>query len=334
MNKKKLIILLIIVFSFLMSHLLAIASEEDETEIFRIVNEIVGGFANADGNRIAKVMTTKNDIIFVSPDFGKKEGGMVIFLLRWLLPFIDKGQITLMNVVCIIRGEEASVSGNYHWVTGEDMRGNVFVVRLRKEKREWKAWALDFDGGKEIQPFAPGIQKVIQITLTAYAKEDIPLLGEVISDDISFSSLEGAFSQGKEDTFAVLREEFARNDDIQLTFNSENLVVYLSDKENLANVSVPFVYQCANEPQKKAFVHLTLREVGDWRVSRLDFESISCPPAHPWDVNGDNEVNIYDLVLVGRHFGQTTYEGDVNRDGQVDISDLVLVGSHFGESYE
>jgi len=54
----------------------------------------------------------------------------------------------------------------------------------------------------------------------------------------------------------------------------------------------------------------------------------------PWDVNGDGEVDIVDLVTVGLHFGESgeNVTGDVNNDGTVDIIDLVLVGIHFGES--
>ncbi len=59
----------------------------------------------------------------------------------------------------------------------------------------------------------------------------------------------------------------------------------------------------------------------------------------PWDVNGDGQVNINDLLLVGKDLGKTIEEPispnpDVNGDGTVDISDLVLVGKHFGENTE
>jgi len=56
---------------------------------------------------------------------------------------------------------------------------------------------------------------------------------------------------------------------------------------------------------------------------------------HPWDVNGDKQVGIADLILVGIHIGEKiesakTPNPDVNLDGIVDITDLVLVGTHFG----
>ena len=57
--------------------------------------------------------------------------------------------------------------------------------------------------------------------------------------------------------------------------------------------------------------------------------------AAPWDVNGDNTVNIIDLVTVARLFGQTVGAGeaaDANGDGVVNIIDLVTVSSHFGET--
>ena len=56
----------------------------------------------------------------------------------------------------------------------------------------------------------------------------------------------------------------------------------------------------------------------------------------PWDVNGDNVVDLFDLVAVGREFGKTPPDdlaADINGDGTVNLFDLVLVGSHFGETF-
>nr|MBC8456364.1 hypothetical protein [Deltaproteobacteria bacterium] len=52
------------------------------------------------------------------------------------------------------------------------------------------------------------------------------------------------------------------------------------------------------------------------------------------DVNQDWVVDISDLVIIGKHFGEappTVPEADINKDGKVDISDLVLAAQLFGE---
>ncbi len=50
------------------------------------------------------------------------------------------------------------------------------------------------------------------------------------------------------------------------------------------------------------------------------------------DVNGDGNVNIFDLVLIVQNFNQTNPQADVNGDGDVNIFDLILVAQHLGES--
>lgn len=54
----------------------------------------------------------------------------------------------------------------------------------------------------------------------------------------------------------------------------------------------------------------------------------------PWYLNGDMEVDISDLAIVGSHLGEATPECDVNGDGKVDLADLLIVGNHFGEKYK
>ena len=68
---------------------------------------------------------------------------------------------------------------------------------------------------------------------------------------------------------------------------------------------------------------------------RFGVYQLAAPVRRPWDVNRDGVVDIFDLVLVGSHFGQTGpgIPGDINRDEVVNIIDLVLVGSHFGEVF-
>ena len=69
-------------------------------------------------------------------------------------------------------------------------------------------------------------------------------------------------------------------------------------------------------------------------ATRTTTTTIEMPPPPAWDVNGDGQVSILDLVLVAGQFNQSgeSLKGDVNGDGQVNILDLVLVASHFGET--
>ena len=52
------------------------------------------------------------------------------------------------------------------------------------------------------------------------------------------------------------------------------------------------------------------------------------------DVNGDNMVNIFDLVIAAGNFGKVGADimGDVNADGNVNIFDLVMVAGNFGKT--
>lgn len=65
------------------------------------------------------------------------------------------------------------------------------------------------------------------------------------------------------------------------------------------------------------------------------FELVKYKLFWPWDINRDQKVDVFDLVMVGKHFGESVigepHNPDVNGDGIVNIFDLVLVGKHFGE---
>lgn len=56
----------------------------------------------------------------------------------------------------------------------------------------------------------------------------------------------------------------------------------------------------------------------------------------PGDANRDGQVDVLDLVTVGRHFSQEgdKLPGDVNADGQVNILDLVMVAKYYGKIEE
>ena len=51
-----------------------------------------------------------------------------------------------------------------------------------------------------------------------------------------------------------------------------------------------------------------------------------------WDVNGDGEVNVTDLLIVAQKIGGYDETADLNGDGWVTVEDFVIVASHLGES--
>ena len=57
-----------------------------------------------------------------------------------------------------------------------------------------------------------------------------------------------------------------------------------------------------------------------------------------WDINGDNVVDLVDLLILSINFGRKTSQlenpnADINSDGIVDMRDLVILGTHYGENW-
>ncbi len=78
---------------------------------------------------------------------------------------------------------------------------------------------------------------------------------------------------------------------------------------------------------------LLTNSAGEAFVPTVENAEITETPQLKGDVNGDDLVNIQDLVLVAGKLGQTgTNRADVNGDGQVNIQDLVLVAGALGTS--
>ena len=84
---------------------------------------------------------------------------------------------------------------------------------------------------------------------------------------------------------------------------------------------------------------LTLSDVilsdnaGDGSRPQVEHGEVVEPKQVKGDINGDGVVNIQDLVLVARRFGQTGQnDADMNGDGVVNIQDLVLVAGAFGNA--
>jgi hypothetical protein len=56
-----------------------------------------------------------------------------------------------------------------------------------------------------------------------------------------------------------------------------------------------------------------------------------------WDLNADHYCDVSDLVIIGRHWGETGADGwilaDFNRDGTVNILDIVAIGYYWGQDW-
>ncbi|MYA70466.1 T9SS type A sorting domain-containing protein, partial [Candidatus Poribacteria bacterium] len=70
-----------------------------------------------------------------------------------------------------------------------------------------------------------------------------------------------------------------------------------------------------------------------WELNPSTMPDTTEPTRRKEDVNGDNIVNIQDLVSVAANLGQSgSNPADINLDGIVNIQDLVLVAGAFGPS--
>ena len=72
------------------------------------------------------------------------------------------------------------------------------------------------------------------------------------------------------------------------------------------------------------------------KANKFGTYRLMLPQSKPWDLNGDGKIDIFDLVTVGRYFGQTgeKVKGDADQNGLVDLFDLITVVTHFGQSYD
>ena len=69
---------------------------------------------------------------------------------------------------------------------------------------------------------------------------------------------------------------------------------------------------------------------GDSIPHEIVINPFTFKPRH--DVNGDGNVNIFDLILIAQNFGKANPQADANGDGSVNIFDLIVVAQHLGES--
>ena len=95
-------------------------------------------------------------------------------------------------------------------------------------------------------------------------------------------------------------------------------------------LSVTFETKAAGEGQIK----LHNLELGSVDRDDIPYEIAAYPFNFKprYDVNRDELLNIFDLILVGQSLSQANPQTDVNGDGTVNIFDLIAVSQHLGES--
>jgi len=63
-----------------------------------------------------------------------------------------------------------------------------------------------------------------------------------------------------------------------------------------------------------------------------DGQDEPCQLGCPEDINGDSNIDIFDLVIIATRLGTSDQAADINKSGEVDIFDLVLLVNKFGEN--
>lgn len=166
--------------------------------------------------------------------------------------------------------------------------------------------------GPDQVPLVPdGLDGLIEVT----AAPGDPIIGRVL--------LEGQ-SAHDETTIYVSRSECPDHDEIgQTVIDGDPLST--TDRRGYFEV-IPddgLTYRCLQAVQRGYLIAQQSNPQGN-------LGAITLPGG---DVNEDDEINIFDLALIGSRYGDTDAEApaDINRDGTVNIFDLVLAANNYGE---
>lgn len=84
----------------------------------------------------------------------------------------------------------------------------------------------------------------------------------------------------------------------------------------------------------QAGVYTVHFEVSDGELTDSEDVTITIIQPYPdWDVNGDGNSNVLDMVLVGQLWGETGLTGwvreDTNEDGIANVLDMIIIGQHW-----
>jgi hypothetical protein len=131
-------------------------------------------------------------------------------------------------------------------------------------------------------------------------------------------------NEGDSLTFAISATD---GDGDQLVYTTSSLPDGASfDTDTLTFSWTPRYDQAGDYP-----VHF---EVSDGQLTDSEDITITVVQLYEdWDVNGDGDANVLDMVLVGQRWGETGLTGwiqeDANEDGAVNVLDMIIVGQHW-----
>jgi hypothetical protein len=84
----------------------------------------------------------------------------------------------------------------------------------------------------------------------------------------------------------------------------------------------------------QAGVYTVHFEVSDGELTDAEDVTITVVQLNEdWDINGDDNANVLDMVLVGQRWGESGLTGwileDTNEDGTVNVLDMIVIGQHW-----
>jgi len=131
-------------------------------------------------------------------------------------------------------------------------------------------------------------------------------------------------NEGNRITFAILATDA---DGDQLVYSASNLPEGASFYPGMRTFSWTPRYD-------QAGVYSVHFEVSDGQLT--DSEDITITVfqlSEDWDINGDDDTNALDMVLVGQHWGESGLTGwireDANEDGTINVLDMIVIGQHW-----
>jgi cell division septation protein DedD len=213
--------------------------------------------------------------------------------------------------------------------------GTVFQgVQFFVAKNEASEGVINFIASRQSPaPGFSGTGSLIEITWRGKATGQTPVtLDKVKLADPNGLSLSAATQDGQIQvgTTVVVRGQ------VELEGSRDNSGVVVSTGQRQVETGPDGAFELAIAPADAYLLtvaapgYLSARAEGEILTSAavIDVGSIMLPGG---EVTGDNQIDIFDLALIGNRYGGNDALADINGDGIVDIFDLTLSASNYGQ---